>query len=215
MLNDRLTQYTHLKHVLKKANIALIRIKYILRKRNGLDNNVKLLLYKQLIRPNLTYAFTTWFNITTAAMEKIRIFERKCLRLCVDDAYKFDNYLQIFRHISNNDLYNKCNILRIDHFPIELATKFITSYSVRFAPIISHCFNINDSLLVKITNSRYQCPAVLKYILTYDLHLNNDKIDLYNRSYVPFKHRKFLIKKINIIPQSTSDLYHIKYSMAN
>lgn len=45
----------------------------------------KMLLYKQLIRPTLTYAFPVWLRIRDSTTKKLAIFERKCLRslLCL------------------------------------------------------------------------------------------------------------------------------------
>ncbi|XP_076298340.1 uncharacterized protein LOC143217689 [Lasioglossum baleicum] len=52
-----------------------------------LDKEVKLLCYKLLIRPILTYGIPIWYNISASTMEKIRLFERRCLRACLN-AYK-------------------------------------------------------------------------------------------------------------------------------
>ncbi|KNC20875.1 hypothetical protein FF38_04214 [Lucilia cuprina] len=54
-------------------------------------------MYQSLIRPIITYACSIWFNISASNMEKIRIFERKCLRACTSlyrssEVYK--SYLQ-------------------------------------------------------------------------------------------------------------------------
>lgn len=48
-----------------------------------LNSEVKILYYKSLIRPILTYGCQIWFNICVGTMGKIRIFERKCIRACL------------------------------------------------------------------------------------------------------------------------------------
>ena len=72
-----------------------------------LNKNVKLLLYKLLIRPILTYGCAIWFNISASTMEKIRIFERKCIRACLSK-YRTpeSNYT---KNVSNHQLYNEAN----------------------------------------------------------------------------------------------------------
>lgn len=110
----------HINHAVRKANLALILIRPILKKVIGLSKDVKLLCYKQLIRPILTYGFPSWANISSAQMERLRIAERKCIRACVNYRRETGSYL----FCSNTKLYRQANINRIDRHLIELGQKF-------------------------------------------------------------------------------------------
>ena len=79
---------------------------------------VKIIMYQSLIRPIITYACPIWFNISPSYMEKIRIFERKCLRTC-SNIYRShsSNYK---KYISNQKLYKESFVIRIDNFIISL-----------------------------------------------------------------------------------------------
>lgn len=193
VLNERLSLYQHTKHILNKSNLALIKLKTLLNPKNHLHVSVKQLLYKQLIRPNLTYAFPTWYNLTASNMEKLRIFERKCLRLCVKDPYWYDPVLDIHRTIPNSELYERANILRIDQYLLNLAIKYIDSSKIHESSIIKECFNLNDAYLERNVYSRYQCPGILQYIFNKNLLKSNNLLDFYNRSYVPYDKRHLLI----------------------
>lgn len=109
----------HVDHALKKANNVYHSIRPILWKMRGLSQNIKILCYKQLIRPIITYAFPVWSGISAHQMERIRMFERKCIRSCVTYRRKPDDY----KFINNTELYLQGNIERIDRYMLQLALK--------------------------------------------------------------------------------------------
>ncbi|CAL7937382.1 unnamed protein product [Xylocopa violacea] len=83
-----------------------------------LDKCVKILCYKLLVRPILTYGCPIWFNISAGTMEKLRIFERKCLRACLNKYRSPEsNYKKM---ISNYKLYEEAKLIRIDLFVLKL-----------------------------------------------------------------------------------------------
>lgn len=68
----------HVTHILQKVNIAQCQLKNIFSCKL-LKKDVKLLAYKQLIRPLILYATPIWANInviSSAQLEKIRVKER-------------------------------------------------------------------------------------------------------------------------------------------
>lgn len=73
----------HVDNIMSKTIKIYHMLSHLLINRNGIQNNVKLLLYKQLIRPLIGYAFVIWQSISSAQMERIRILERKIVRLCI------------------------------------------------------------------------------------------------------------------------------------
>lgn len=83
-----------------------------------LDTKIKILCYKLLIRPIITYGCQIWFNIPAHWMEKIRIFERYCLRACLN-MYRSpeSNYT---KHYKNKIILDKANIERIDTHIIKI-----------------------------------------------------------------------------------------------
>ena len=74
------------------------------------------------IRPLLTYATPCWHNTGASAIESLKLFERKCLRICLKINRNPNNNYQTY--INNFHLYNKANIPRIDNFIIKLTRNF-------------------------------------------------------------------------------------------
>lgn len=130
-------------------------------------------------------------------VSKIRIFERKCLRKCTDNPYKFDKNLNINKHISNNQLYAKTGVARIDEFLIELATRFIKNARDHDSHVIKDCFRAGSDYLVGTAYSRYQSPVNLQFLLENNLMKKDDTLDYYKRSYVPYEQRHRLIESNN------------------
>lgn len=103
---------THVKSILMKVNTAIDQLKNIFRNK-FVNKPVKILGYKQLIRPIILYATPIWpikNVLSSAQMEKLRLKERWCFRHC----------LKMFRNPITNKYYNSkilydnANINRID-----------------------------------------------------------------------------------------------------
>lgn len=111
---------------LEKAKKAYFSLKNLFHSR-VLNRKVKILCYVLFIRPILTYGCQVWFNISASTIEKLRKFERNCLRACLN-MYKspHSNYE---RYYSNEDPYKVANINRIDNFILKLTRDHVTNSS--------------------------------------------------------------------------------------
>lgn len=119
IFSKRPTFSKHVTHTLTKATKAYHGIKHILKRVNKLDTKIKLLCYKQLIRPIIAYGFPAWAGISAHQMERLRVFERKCLRACIN----YRRPIGTYRHIRNSALYEQGAVKRIDCFMINCALK--------------------------------------------------------------------------------------------
>lgn len=78
-----------------------------------------------MIAPILIYAVPVWYNQSASLMEKIRTFERSCLRACLS---KFRSAHSNYQHFTTNKiLYNASGIPRIDNFAIKLIRNYYAS----------------------------------------------------------------------------------------
>ena len=74
------------------------------------------------VRPIITYAAPCWHNTSASAIKSLRLFERKCLRICLNlNRDKEENYK---KYINNKILYNRAKIPRIDNFIIHLIRNY-------------------------------------------------------------------------------------------
>ncbi len=80
-LDTRLNFKHHIKTTVTKGNAA-IRILYPLLARNSANSDEnKLIVYKQIIRPLITYGAPVWGHSSNYTMEPLEIFQNKCMRL--------------------------------------------------------------------------------------------------------------------------------------
>lgn len=121
-----ITVCKHVEKQLVKGRKAYCWVNALLHSR-ALNSKVKMLCYLLLVRPILTYACQIWFNVGPPVMEKLRKFERDCLRAYLN-MYKSpkSNYT---RYYSNKELYNATNIKRIDYFILKLTRDHIANSS--------------------------------------------------------------------------------------
>jgi hypothetical protein len=81
-IDSRLTWATHIKTVNQTAKHRMGRFYRLLRSPH-LSDNLKLLLFKAIIRPCLTYACPVWQTAAKSNISKLQITQNKCLRVCL------------------------------------------------------------------------------------------------------------------------------------
>ena len=80
-LDTRLNLKHHIKTTVTKGNAA-IRILYPLLARNSANSDEnKLIIYKQIIRPLITYEAPVWGHSSNYTMEPLKIFQNMCMKL--------------------------------------------------------------------------------------------------------------------------------------
>lgn len=86
----------------------------------SLSQRAKIICYLLLIRPIITYAAPIWWNMNAARRERIRKFERNCLRAALHIYRKIDST----HFINNKTLYNLADIPRIDNHILKLTRDY-------------------------------------------------------------------------------------------
>lgn len=112
----------HIDHITRKINIANSKLRGILNRRD-INKSVRILLYRTLLSPIITYACPIWFNetlISSHQVERLRIIERKALRAATGIYRTADNQ----RYIKSSVLYEFVGDRRIDVKMVHLTTKF-------------------------------------------------------------------------------------------
>ena len=82
-IDSKLTWRTHIKEINRTANRRLGKL-YRLLTSNALSHNLKLIIYKVMIRPCLTYACPVWSTAAPTNMKKLQITQNKTLRIATD-----------------------------------------------------------------------------------------------------------------------------------
>lgn len=146
----------------------------ILKATAKLSISVKLLIYKQLLRPILAYGFTAWSSITSAQMENIRALERRCLRACI-------NYRRApgSHHLRIERIYEAANIEWIDHFLVRTALRALDKMVISDNTLLSSMASYDEE---ELTNSKYKPPIHLRFL--------RDNNQLYRGSILLHYHRR-------------------------
>lgn len=98
-INESLTNNHAMNHATRKAGMAYGKLKWIITKKET-NMQVKRLIYKQLIRPCLTYGMPILTNTNEKALRKLGLFERKIVRGLTGRYRREDG-----RYYSNADIY--------------------------------------------------------------------------------------------------------------
>lgn len=161
-LDTKLTFNSHIKTQLEKARRAFFASQKLFFSKH-LDSKVKIICYLLLIRPIITYACPIWYNLTASMMEKLRSFERKCLRKCLG-MYK-SPHSNFQRYFSNESLYKVANIPSIDSFIIKLTRDYFRdTRNVDDNSLINTMLYPHDLYHEITTESGYIPPEAFPYL---------------------------------------------------
>lgn len=181
----------HVNNIIKKANIACLLLKSIFRKKE-LSTKIKVICYKQLIRPLLLYCFPGWCWASAHQLSRIRSLERKVLYKCLplSKAYYYNFNKGCYRLVSKITLYRE--IEKINRFDIAIHNMFIRFCErIEFCdiPFLKNIFN-HDSLKDRysITGGKYPykvfAPSLLFYLALENKVTNDDNVlTFYNRRF--------------------------------
>ena len=108
-LDERLTYSAHINNIVNKCTGLLIMLYPLINRNSKLSVENKLLIYKSIIRPVISYGCPVWSNISESNFNKVQILQNKFLRL-----------------IGNYPRYTWINKMHV-----ELKIEFIKSYIIK------------------------------------------------------------------------------------
>lgn len=156
---------------------------WVLNKTRGLNKKVKLLLYKQIIRPTMTYAFPVWAFISSHQMERIRIFERKILSHCLGLRRQLTEQ-GYYKCPSLEKIYKLSGIERFDRFAIRTAINCLKKCTTHSNNMIKN-LNLSSEEFNRIKENKQYLPAMSLLHLADNggLHDPAGKLIFYHRRY--------------------------------
>lgn len=113
-LDYKLTFKEHVETSIKQGNLAISMLFCLFKKKSHLDKNLKLLIYKAYIRPIITYAGTIIANCAATHLNKLQVFQNKCLRMALDMPY----------YTRTSELHEDASIPYVRDFIAKNAEKF-------------------------------------------------------------------------------------------
>lgn len=123
-LDNLVKGYAHIEDYIIKARKVLFGLSKIFHSKL-ISTRAKIICYMTFIRSLLIYAAPIWWNVGASHMEKLRRFERTCLRSALNINYTTES--NFTRKISNKNLYNAADIPRIDNFIIKITRDYFAN----------------------------------------------------------------------------------------
>lgn len=180
VFDERLSFIKHVDYVLCKVKRTFSAYHKVLGRRNGLSTDVRLLVYRQVIRPMMAYAFPAWYTISSAQMERIRVWERRILCSCLG----LKRYIAedgTWRSPSCRRIYDGVKFGRIDVFLVNTALASLERSATIENDLIGGCYDRvgTDDLQIK----RHLLPVDLLTLSERGLLRDGEDLLFYHRRY--------------------------------
>ncbi|KAL7292265.1 hypothetical protein TKK_0013878 [Trichogramma kaykai] len=195
--------HNHIDTQLKKAQTAFRALSNLFHNKY-LNHKAKIICYLLLIRPTITYASPIWWNCSASTMEKIRKFERACLRSSLHMYRRYDSVNKPY--YSNNALYNRAGIPRIDNYIIKLTRDYMANLANINNNYMSEFASIVRSSAINTAATGYISPHSFMYYDKKQLIQNSNNIPII---YHTVRHKANKALDLNIPDERLS-----KYSIA-
>lgn len=160
VFQEDMTYTRHVDHVMAKGRMAFQALYSALAGRGGLSRRVKLAIYRQIVRPSMSYGFPIWFSISSHQMERIRMLERRILRYCLDLRCRMDEEGHWIRP-SCRRIYELSALGRIDVFMTRTALDQLSKCSSHPNEMVRGCAVSDETFDRYIRQGAYLPPASL------------------------------------------------------
>lgn len=163
----------HINHIINKVNSAKAQLKNAFNHKY-LNKNVKILLYKQIVRPLMLYACACWLQISSHQMERLRKTERWFLRKITG----LNRNNMTNKYINSKQLYDETGINRIDQELIKHNIKTIQKMKQNENEHINNTVNYDEQY---INTNKYK-PINYYHHLSEKKYLSQDnKLLIFNK----------------------------------
>ena len=127
VLDQRLNFNEHIRKIVNKCTALLLTLYPLINKNSALNINNKLLIYKTLVRPNITYGCSAWCYISQSTYNSLQVIQNKFLRIIGN--YRRYTFIKI--------IHDEFNIQFIKEYILNTAKKFYQNKSVKNNLIMS------------------------------------------------------------------------------
>jgi hypothetical protein len=126
ILDSKLTFTKHVNKLTTKGKIAVCNLFPFFSRNSKLSIDNKLLIYKTIVRPLITYAIPSWNIISKTNLRKLQIIQNKFLRLILD----------VPRYTPISKLHNDCKIQTIEQYCLNICNRFHNNRKYNGNPLI-------------------------------------------------------------------------------
>jgi hypothetical protein len=182
--NKNLSFIPHINSIISRANYKTFCLRKALSTHNNLSVRAKIICYKQVIRPSITYGFPIWFFISSSQMERLRRLERKALRNCTNISRKPNGHFY-----SNQFLYGQAMLKPLDEHCYHLSYQYLNRIQFCENPLIMEV--ANQPVPFEFFDSHKLKPP--DYLREYEQISRNP-----GQSFIPLHHRSYNDPQISV-----------------
>lgn len=129
-LDPRQTYKPHVEYILEKSQKTIRLLYPLINRRSRLSIDLKLLLYKSIFRPALTYASPVWSTCAKSHRKRLQILQNKLLKM----------FMNLPPRFSTASVHEKCNIDMMDDYLTSMRRNFETNCRLNPNPDINCLF---------------------------------------------------------------------------
>lgn len=169
----------HVDFVLCKAKSVYFGYCRLLGMRGGLPPDVRVLIYRQVIRPILTYAFSAWCGISSHQMERLRVWERRIIRTCLGMRRRVVVDGSV-RSTPCRQIYGAVDFPRIDVFMVRSALRYFENSRASSNLIVQASLDHPPDTSSEVT-MRHLRPSALANLNDEGMLFSDDVLIFYHR----------------------------------
>ena len=152
ILDTRLSFNEHVDHALKKGKMVLANLSSLLCSRSKMSIQNKLILYKSVVRPSVTYASSVWAHAPSPTkFYKMQTLQNKFLR-CAFGAPWF---------VRNSQLHREANLPPLKEFLHEISLRTLVKAESHPNRLVREALNYDEN------SSRYKRPKLALHLQSY------------------------------------------------
>lgn len=140
VLDAKLSYIPHIDHILDKARSAYLTWFNVLH-HPDLSVPVKVTIYKTIIRSIISYGFPIWYNLSKHQLNRLYLFERKCLREATNNKKFRTGPSGEIKMIPNEVIYNTANMTPLADFLYKIGNKALLRLALTDNKLIEEIFN--------------------------------------------------------------------------
>lgn len=125
-LDKSLTFEKHINYIVSRGSHAIRLLYPLLSRQSRLSSDNKILIFKAIIRPMITYACAVWGNCANIHMKRIQVIQNRCLKMALNLPMRYPT----------EDLHRRCKIDKIDEFVSRIRLRFQNRCRISENPLI-------------------------------------------------------------------------------
>jgi hypothetical protein len=134
--DNHLTFIPQVEHAKTRGLILRGQLNSLVCRQSKLSIKNKITIYRQIVRPAMTYGFVVWGNVTNTQLHKLQVEQNKFLRAAFNAPW----------FVRNSQLHREADLPLIKDFLLDVAGKFFENAAQHPSPIVRDAVDYDEHL---------------------------------------------------------------------